>query len=93
MFDEFQKPGGYEPRWIGARILAGGAVGLLIALGLCGVGSVVNSQHGLSVVNVLAFYLFLASCLAVVVAAVTTIFEVIVMVVRNGWSRSRKGKE
>ncbi len=90
MFEQFQKPGGYEPRWIGARLFAVGAVGVLLSLGLCRVGTIGSGSEN---VSMLGFYLLLASALIFLAAILVTIVELIVVAVRNGWARSREGDD
>ena len=93
MSEQFQKPGGYKPRWIGLRMLACGAVGMLLALGLCAVGLKTQPGQSLGGVSTAGLYLLLASAFVFVAAVLVTIVEVIVAAVHKGRERSRRDED
>lgn len=81
MFDQFQGPGGHEPRWFGRKILIAGAVAALLSLGLCGVGAVIHSSDGM--LSVLGFFGLIGSGLLIAVAVLMTLVEVVMVWLRN----------
>lgn len=81
MFDQFQGPGGHEPRWFGVKIIIAGAVATLLSLGLCGVGAVVHSTD--IEFNVLGFFGLVGSGLIMAVGVVVVVVEIVVAWVRN----------
>jgi uncharacterized membrane protein len=93
LFEQYQKSGHHEPKWIGVKLLAGGAVGLLLSLGLCGIGAVVHSSDRLGAFTLGGFYLFLVSCATMVLAVLVVVIELVIAGIRNGSGRSGKDDE
>jgi hypothetical protein len=72
-----------EPKWYGARILAGSVAGILLSLGLCGLGSSFHLGTGIGVLSTLGIFLFFASILGIVVGVITLIIEAIAAAARR----------
>ncbi|SEG65144.1 hypothetical protein SAMN05421819_4013 [Bryocella elongata] len=88
MFDQFQnrnnRPG--EPRWIGPKILAGAAVGLLVAAGLCGAGSLQgrgNEEFG-GPMSMIGFGVFLLTVVVLLIGGLVFVVELILSARRRG---------
>ena len=89
MFEQFSNSGKNDPRWIGLRVLAVGAAGLLVSLGFCGVGATIHSSNGVARLTFIGFWLFVASTLLMLLAVVVTIIEALVSSGRNFLDRLR----
>jgi hypothetical protein len=82
VFDQFQGFGGHEPRWIGVKILIGGAALALLSLGLCGVGAVMHSTQD-DILSFFGFFGSIGSGLLMAFAVVVTLIEIVVVWIRN----------
>jgi hypothetical protein len=82
MFEQFEKQP-KEPMWIGPKMLAGGAAGFLLSLGLCGAGSAWGRDGAGGVIAMCGVAMFFLSALALVVGGIVFLVEFLYSSIRG----------
>jgi hypothetical protein len=82
MFDQEKEVRG-ESLWIGPKMMAGAVAGVLLSLGLCGAGTSLHFGNGMGVLRTVGLWLFLLSCLVLLIGMVVLVVEVVLAMVRK----------
>jgi hypothetical protein len=83
VFDRFRNPDHDGPKWIGAKVVAGAAAGMLLSLGLCGLRTAFHFGTGIGVINLAAIVIFVLSFLLGLTGGVLLLVEAIVAMIKR----------